>query len=304
MDRRTLVALALAAGALAPSPARADDPKFDFGKSEEVKKVEWKVVAKGGLLLSSGNAQSTAASLGLLLSRKDTWNKFAFEGGFAYATSSVITAADANGNKVIDPGEDARTDQTTTNNWSLKTRYDRFFTLRNSGYISAQIAADSVAGKELYGGGQIGYSRQLYKTDHSEFVGEAGYDYTAEKDNNIPAVQIHSGRLFAGYTGTIGTGTSAYLNVEALFNLNTETAPNASDHTNKVSAFQDTRVIGKVGALSTFYKNCSIGLSLTVKYDNNPAPRPALALPYAAGYQPFADKLDTIIEAALIVNLI
>jgi hypothetical protein len=94
------------------------------------------------------------------------------------------------------------------------------------------------------------------------------------------------------------------LNVEALMNLNPENAPNAEDHSSSVGPFKDTRVLGKVGALSSFYKNCSIGLSLTVKYDNNPALRPALTLPYSTGYAPFSEKLDTIIEAALIVNFI
>jgi hypothetical protein len=289
---------------LAPSLALAADPSFDFGKGEELKAVEWKVIAKGGLLLTSGNSQATSASLGLTLSRRDTWNKATLEGGFAYAQSNVIAGVDTNGNKVIDPGEDARVSQTTANNWLVKARYDRFFTLRNSGYVAAAIASDAVAGKDLYGGGQVGYSRQLYKSASAEYVGEVGYDYTAEKDINIPAVQIHSGRLFLGYSGTIGTGTTAYLSVEALFNLNPETAPNASDHSNRVGPFLDTRVVGKVGALSTFYKNCSIAIGFTLKYDNNPAPRPPLSLPYAQGYQPFADKLDTIIEAALVVNLI
>ena len=56
-----------------------------------------------------------------------------------------------------------RNEVTTTNDWQTKARYDRFFTANNAGYAAGQAAADRIAGKSFAGGGQVGYSRQLYQ---------------------------------------------------------------------------------------------------------------------------------------------
>ena len=69
----------------------------------------------------------------------------------------------------------------TNNNWFTKGRYNRFFTANNSGYVSAQAAGDEVAGKSCYGGGQIGYSRQVYKSNMHLLVAELGYDFSYER---------------------------------------------------------------------------------------------------------------------------
>ena len=37
------------------------------------------------------------------------------------------------------------------------------------------------AGKELVAGGQVGYSRQVYKDDHNRLVAELGYDMSLEQ---------------------------------------------------------------------------------------------------------------------------
>ena len=96
-----------------------------------------------------------------------------------------------------------RSEVTTTNNWQTKARYDRFFTANNAGYASAQAAADRIAGKSFAGGGQIGYSRQLYKSDVHVCVSELGYDYSYERyvaqpDRAIDPVSIHSARAVRG----------------------------------------------------------------------------------------------------------
>jgi len=49
---------------LAAAPAHAQkDPKFDFGKPEEVKTVEWKAQAKGGFSMTTGNSQTMNGTL-------------------------------------------------------------------------------------------------------------------------------------------------------------------------------------------------------------------------------------------------
>src|SRR5205085_711905 len=73
-----------------------------------------------------------------------------------------------------------RSPETTTNQWRARGRYDRFLTANNSAYGLGQIGADRIAGKKLIGGGQVGYSRQLVKTDAHTAVAELGYDFSYE----------------------------------------------------------------------------------------------------------------------------
>src|SRR6266700_3033778 len=91
--RRGASALSISTGfvaALASSPAHAQkDPKFDYGKQEEVKAVEWKAQAKGGFAMTTGNSQTTNGTLAASVSRKEGNNKLALEGGAAYGRSST-----------------------------------------------------------------------------------------------------------------------------------------------------------------------------------------------------------------------
>ena len=130
--------------------------------------------------------------------------------------------------------------------------------------------------------------------------GEAGYDfsyenYVAEGD----AVQIHSARVFLGYTGTLSTDTNVQTSVEALFNLNEETTP-----TGDIAAGKDTRVTGKLAVTTKLHKDVSFRFGFTAKWDQAPAPRPPFGdTPFATGFAPLADELDTTTEATLIVSI-
>ncbi|HVZ73963.1 MAG TPA: DUF481 domain-containing protein [Polyangia bacterium] len=287
------------------------DPKFDYGKAEEVKDVkavEWKAQAKGGFLMTSGNSSTTNGTVGLNASRKEGNNKLALEGGLAYGKSRIFDATvDAN-NQIT--ALDSR-EVETTNSWLAKGRYDRFFTTNNSAFVTAIGSGDKIAGKTFAGGGQIGYSRQLLKNDMNTLVAELGYDFSYERYVQQPMktldpVSIHSARLFVGETLKATEQTGLTASVEALFNLNKESgALNVDTNTPGVDAFKDTRVIGKLGVTTTVYKSLSIGLGFTLKYDQNPAPRPIPATaPMGASYGPgvkaFADTVDTLTEATLI----
>src|SRR6185436_671606 len=92
----------------------------------------------------------------------------------------ILVASDANMNGTIGASEITSSDAVTTKNWNVKLRYDRFFTAKDSAYLAARIGADEPAGKKLTGGGQIGYSRLLFKDDKHELAAEAGYDFTYE----------------------------------------------------------------------------------------------------------------------------
>jgi large conductance mechanosensitive channel len=324
----TSVLTALALLFLLARPALAQgNPKFEYGKPDaaaaaaaaaQPPAVEWKAQMKGGLLVTSGNSQTRNATLGVSASRKADGNKLALEGGLAYGRSNILSAPNVDATNPDMPVINAplaRTGITTTNSWLAKGRYDRFFTANNSGYASAQGAADQVAGKSFYGGGQAGYSRQVLKDQRNLLVAELGYDFSYERYVQQPMktldpVSIHSARIFVGETLTLTPSSGLTASVEALLNLNKEGAAlNVNTQMPGVDALHDTRVAGKLGLTSTLWKRLSLAFGLTVKYDQNPAPLPVPSsapkgAAYAPGFLPFAEKLDTLTEANLIFTFL
>jgi Protein of unknown function, DUF481 len=315
-----LIAIAVSGAAQAQS-----NPTFTFGKPEETKvdatkppppAVEWKAQVKGGLMVSSGNSQTTNGIVGATASRRQGNNRLTLDGNAAYGRSSLIAPVyDSPTSSQIDSL--GRTDVTTTDNWVARGRYDRFFTPNNSGYASAQIASDKIAGKELFGGGQVGYSRQIYKSPMHTFVGEVGYDFSYESYVQPPpptppldSVAIHSARLFLGETLKLSSETGLTASAEAFFNLNNEgKALNVHTGQPGVDAFHDTRMIGKLGLTTTLMKRLSLGFGFALRYDQNPAPLPIpsgsrAGATFAPGFIPFAEKVDTQTEVNLIYTFL
>jgi hypothetical protein len=267
------------------------------------------VQSKGGLLITGGNSQSKSFTFGVNGFRKEGNNKVALEGGMAYGTSNnlVVESVDSNNNiATLD-----RQEVVSTNNWAAKGRYDRFITENNVAYASGQAAADKIAGKTFFGGGQFGYSRQLVEDKWNIVVAELGYDfsyerYTQQAGEVVDPVVIHSARVLVGETLSLNKETGVTASVEALFNLNKETkAINVNDDQPGVNAFKDIRVNGKVGLSTNLWKQLSFGFTFALKYDQNPAPRPipkgapANATFATGDPNKFADKVDTITEATL-----
>jgi hypothetical protein len=284
--------------------AHAQDPKFEAPKQadvKDVKDVEWKASASGGLILTTGNSRSLAFSASAALSRKEGDNKLSFDGATAFAQSEVRVASDLNGNGTIGPDEISRDSQTTTKNWQAKVRYDRFFETVNSAWVAARIGADEPAGKTLFGGFQVGYLRQLIKDKVNELNAEIGYDLTYESyvAPGTSDLAIHSARLFLGYAGKLSDDTGLLASVEALFNLNGETSPGGD-----ISPFEDTRVNTKVALTTKLLQHIDFRFTVTAKFDNAPAPIPAFKIAFDPGFVPLADKLDVITEVALIVNFL
>jgi hypothetical protein len=286
-----------------PAPAPAPSPP-----AEPV--VEWKVQSKGGMLMTSGNSSSKNYTVGLNAFRKEGNNKLSLEGGLAYGKTSVLTATTGpDGTTTV-----GRQETTSTNNMAAKGRYDRFLTEHNTTYASGQAAADKIAGKSFFGGGQIGYSRLLVKDTLNLLVAELGYDFSYERyvqpegsAASLDPVAIHSARVMVGETLSLTKETGITASVEALFNLNKETKAvdaKSKDGSLGVAAFKDTRVNAKVGLSTNLWKSLSFGFSFALKYDQNPAPRPApkgVAYAYAKDDPDyFSNKVDTITEATLL----
>jgi hypothetical protein len=269
--------------------------------------VEWKAQIKGGLLYTTGNSQSKNFSFGILASRKGGNNKLTLEAGLAYGKSAVAKAQ-------VDPNQPNtimldREDAVATNNMAAKARYDRFLTEHNTAFAAGLAAADRVAGKTFFGGGQLGYSRLLLQDQWNLVVAELGYDFSYERylDTKNKPVNVHSARVFVGETLALTKQTGVTASVEGLFNLwREEDALNVNTGNPGVDAFKDIRVNAKIGLTTNLWKSLSFGFSFTLKYDQNPAPRP-LPKGTESGYSfaltdPnfFSDKVDTFTEATLI----
>jgi hypothetical protein len=269
--------------------------------------VEWKVQSKGGFIMTSGNSQATNITFGVKGSRKEGNNKLELEGGMAYGRSSNLVA---DVDKTTSPPTFrgfSRDNVVSTNNWATKGRYDRFLSENNVVYASTQWAADKIAGKTLFGGGQVGYSRQLLKDKWNLSVAELGYDFSYERyvQQGSEPVTIHSARVLLGETLSLTRETGLTASVEALLNLTPETkAIDASNGNKRVAAFHDTRVNGKVGISTNLFKKLGLGVSFTLKYDQNPAPRPVpdgvQEIDTAYHSWRFADKVDTLTEVTLL----
>ena len=106
-------------------------PTFEAGKKadvKDVKEVTWTAKGEAGLVTTTGNSRTTTITGSANATRKDKDNKvdLLIDGAFARATTR--TAADTNGNGVIDPGELSTSTATAAENAKARLRYDRYLT--------------------------------------------------------------------------------------------------------------------------------------------------------------------------------
>ena len=299
------VALAFAVGGFVGGAAHAGEPGFTYAKYEEKKVVEYQATASAGLLLTTGNANQVSLSIAAMALRNDGKNKLQLNVDGAYARASILTQNDTgpggNNNGVIDRGELGHSTTTSTALWSVKLRYDRFLTENNSLYLAAFAWANLPAGKALIAGGQAGYSRQVYKDDVHLLVAELGYDFSHERFvGQSTDYELHSLRLFAGYSLSPSKDTLVGVSVEYLGNLNPYAGPRGH-----VGSFGDSRINGRAQLTTRLYKKLAFRLSFTARYDDVPAPLPKVGgVAFAADYKPAAEKLDTITEASLVMSFL
>jgi hypothetical protein len=278
------------------------DPKFEYGKADEVAKVkgtEYNASAEAGVVFTTGNSETITATGGFKAARKTGKNKLSVEGNLTYAKSAVRVLDDLNGNGVVDSENEIRSERTiTAETLAGKIRYDRFLTEFNSLFAAILGARDVPAGKDAVIGFQLGYSRRLYKSKTAEAVGEFGYDYSHESLASGPDNSIHSARAFLGYKAEMTEGTTFETNLEALTNLNHE---ELSTRAEGADLGEDTRVNFKASVSSKIGKNLSFQTTIEAHYDRRPAP---LAIPnLAMGFVPEASTFDTIMKASLIYTI-
>ncbi|HUJ63025.1 MAG TPA: DUF481 domain-containing protein [Kofleriaceae bacterium] len=300
--KRVVIAAAVAAvsgTALADDVVKVgEDPKFVFAKPDDakpVKDIEWHAAIEGGLLIATGNAETTNVSAGFKVSRRQDANKLALEAAIAYAKAGLLVLDDRNGNGLIDNQTEIIQQQSiTAETFDARLRYDRFLTNYNSLYAAALAGRDVPAGKLAVLGGQIGYSRRLYKSKTAEAVAEVGGDYSHEHLVTGSPVNVVSVRGFVGDKTALTEGTDFEASLEALTNLNHETLPTMQDG----SAFEDTRMNLHLAISAKIGKNLAVSTSFDAKYDHRPGPLSIKNL--AMDYVPAAAPLETIMKAQLI----
>lgn len=284
-------------------------PKFDYGAAPaEIKTPrEWKAAVQAGLILNNGNAENIAFSASGTASVFDGKNKGTLDVGGSYAQSTIIVANDRDMDGVISSkDEELRKRSTTAAMWNVKLRYDRFFTPNNTLYLAMQALGNEPAGKRVVVSGQAGYQRQLYKNDMHLVRLEAGYDFSFERSTlyhkmpkSIPDLFIHSLRLYLGYDLTFSKDSTLKLYGEVLCNLNPEDGPHGN-----IRPFEDTRVNFGLALITKLWQRLNFRFGVTARYDNAPQARPAIDLPYAPGYTPLAEKLDTVVDASLVFTFL
>jgi putative salt-induced outer membrane protein YdiY len=296
------LAIALAVVSFALPAAAQPNPSFEKAKKDEkeAKEVEWKASVQGGLLFSTGNSRNTTFSGGAAASRKQGFNKVSLEASAAYTRTGARTAVDADDSGDIGPTEVFVEKKTTGNALSIKGRYDRFLTEKDAVYGTVKAATDKPAGKDNAYGLQVGYSRLLYKSEAHELAAEVGYDFTYESFvAPVPALNIHSARVFLGYAGKLSDDTELTASGELLGNLNKEDGPQE-----EIGVFRDTRFLGKLGVTTKLSDKISLRFGFTAKFDAAPAPLAPFALPYVDGFTPIADELDTQTDLQLIITIL
>ncbi len=296
MRAGTALLAAVALHGVAAAQALPPPPTFVFWKKEEAKLAEWKAMAQAGLAATTGNSQAISLSLNAAVSRRAGDNKISVEAGGAFARSRVYVASEQDGITGIGPGELRTVDQTATENWAVRTRYDRFFARWNALYGQASVSADPPAGLKLLAGGQFGYRRILFERGKRQLAAELGYDFThqAYEAGGSP-IQIHSGRALVGYHADPDPLLGFDSTLELLTNLNPEFTP-----TGRIMSLGDNRVTGQMAAMVKLFSSGSVGLRFSAHYTTAPAPRPLAGFSYEPGFVPLADRLDTKSELVLI----
>jgi putative salt-induced outer membrane protein YdiY len=257
--------------------------------AEDTPKKPWSDVAEFGLTMTSGNAEGTNYAFGNKF--KYTWSnaELTFDAIALRAESTTRVASDVGGSVVI-----TETTATTASSYGLALVYRRNISERLFWYAGATWYQNFFAGiddRYILGGG-IGYT--FVKTDRHLFKGELGLDLTrqdplGDPDPADPTTDVFETtdyiaiRATLNYEFKINEKSKLTEDLNFIENLDTTSAWRANSITALTVGFTD---------------NLALKLSYTVMYSNEPAFKsvPASTLVYQA------EKTDTILVAALVVN--
>lgn len=206
-----------------PNVALADDPAPVAQHSEAVsdaapaeEKVAWN--ASLGGVWSTGNTESWQLHAGSRLEAVTGPNVFLVELSLNWASA---VAEDST------TGDYERTAESVVS----RLRYDRFFTPMDAAFVALRYRRDVFAGLDSRAQGQVGYLRNVLKSDDLRFWLEIGYDVTY--DNYYPnplrdkdtmlildgSAIVHSARAYMGYEHKFNDAVSFNTGLEGLLNV-------------------------------------------------------------------------------------
>ena len=291
-----LVSCVVLGSLLLAGSASAEDPKYEYKDPAtpapiDVKKpTVWKANMQLGLIWLTGNTQSIGVSGLALVGFKHWNNQLEISGGGAYVNSG--TSKYGKGGPITD-------NTTSAENWLVRGRYDRYFFHKNTVFVTFQSSGDRPAGFVYRIEPQAGYARVFFKSPHQVFRGELGYDYTYEhrvSGSDPRNIDYHSGRVFLFYENKFTPWASFSEGVEML---------EAFNHL-------DTFRLNSVTSLSsTIYKNISLKVNFTLKFNNDPGARPnnlvdpVTMLPFIPPAEnSHYDKVDSTLDLVLAVTFL
>jgi putative salt-induced outer membrane protein YdiY len=284
--------------------AHGDEPKFEYRDLSkppviDIKKPTlWKANLTLGLVWLDGNSESIGFSATGQASMKHWNNELTLNVGGAYVYAGISKYGTGG------PISDADKKQ-AAGNWLVKLRYDRYFKVKNTVFVSFQATGDEFAGYEHRLEPQVGYARIFFSSAHQLFRGEIGYDYMHEKRvkpascTMLPCriFDYHNGRLFLYYGNKFTPWASFSEGLELL------------EAFNRTEAF---RLNSLTSLSSTISKHMALKVNFKVIFNNDPPLRPqataidpATMMPYVyTADQAHFQKVDTQLDVVLAVTFL
>lgn len=209
-------------------------------------KKEWSHSTGAGLIITSGNTESTTANL----SHNSAWergrSKFTISLNGAYGVREVV---DSSGDKHNDE---------FVSNFNEKAQFNRNFSDRFYWYVGQSVEIDKIINLEYRSTIGPGLGFNVLKNEPFKLDFELGVVYINQKFDNFDSEDNFSGRIAEKFNWKISANSNLWLNTEALLNLEDS---------------EDFRINAELGIDVKINQNWMIRSTIQDKFYNN-APEP------------------------------
>lgn len=250
-------------------------------RAEDAPAKPWSDAAELGVIVTSGNSESTNFALANKYTYKWANAEFLSNAG-ALRTDSRPKALNVDGVLVEPPAE------TTAESYLLDGKYRRGVSDDLFWYALAGWTRNRFQGidSRLSGGGGVGY--RFVENDRAKFTGEFGVDYTTESPVDGEDRDFAGARGFLAYEQKLGAGSKFVQELEVLENL---------DDTDDLRARSLTSIQASLNA------RLALKFAARVLYDKQPATETLNDVNgVAAPIVRELDEIDTILTATLVIN--
>lgn len=254
--------------------------------AEDEAPTGWQDTAELGLVVTSGNSESTSFSLKNTLSRKWDRSGFTLKLGALKVDTTETVRQEVGGLLVTSDETD-----TTAENYYINGRYDREISERLFWFLGAGWDRNEPAGTENRYIGEAGLGQRWFDTDDRRFTTRYAATFTKQEDIVELEDDTFLGvRLSWDYMNKL-SGNTTYANLLVVDVNADETSDWRGDMINSLTVAMSERM--------------ALKLSLQWLYDNEPSlvtedVLGAVTLPPTIIVE--ADDLDTIFTASLVVN--